>query len=83
MDQERDKIGGKMIKKITICNYCPCLNCDIEDGNTCNLEYPIHLVRVKKQLNYISHKCKLVEVKFGNDTYVPEIMEIEEEDINE
>ena len=34
--------------KYTVCDGCPCLNNDYEQGSSCNLDYATDLVWVKK-----------------------------------
>ena len=40
-------------KKITICDDCPCLNRNYEDGASCNLDYNTELCWFRKSNNVI------------------------------
>ena len=69
--------------KFTMCDGCPCLNSDYEQGSECNLGYDSQYRRLKVDGDWhdCSTNCGLQHIAFKNGTYVPpqEVWDTEED----
>lgn len=60
--------------KWRVCNSCPCLNTDIENGSSCNLEYESESYETSKDWLELSPNCKLESIKHSGKVFTPEIL---------
>ncbi len=66
------KTEFRIVRWYTICNNCPCLNNDYEQGESCNLGYTTDYVELKiKGYAHVSTNCKLSHIKHGDSSYSP------------
>lgn len=66
------------MKRLTVCDQCPCLNIDYEQGGSCNLQYDVEMSWVTdKQLIYGSPNCELISIKTKQNHFVkPQTVEV-------
>ena len=57
-----------------ICNTCPCLNLDIEEGQSCNLKFKTSLGFSKMENKYIctSDYCNLSFIRYDGKNFRPQ-----------
>lgn len=62
--------------RFVVCDGCPCLNIDYEQGCDCNLGYEQNYVLVQeepREFKHISPNCELVEIKYKDGVIHPEV----------
>ena len=55
-----------------ICDRCPCLNHDYENGSWCNLDYDLEYVELGTgKWHTISKNCKLLKIVTEDEEFYP------------
>ena len=68
-------LGNKKMRFV-ICDECPCLNNDYEQGSDCNLGYEQSYVLVQEEprtFKHLSPNCELIEIKYNGGVITAEV----------
>ena len=71
------------LKEMTICDDCPCMNNDYEQGTECNLDYDCDLFwTLEGELHNASPDCELQYIRHGHGKifYKPETKMLQRKD---
>ena len=64
------EIGRPVV--VILCDHCPCLNSDIEEGSWCNLGFEAQYTKCSDgRWKTISKDCELISIKTKDDEFTP------------
>jgi hypothetical protein len=73
-----------MKKPFTVCDGCPILNNDYEQGSSCNLSYDTKHIQINnKDWKTVSENCELNGIETVSSWIAPDQLELDESEITE
>jgi hypothetical protein len=63
-------------REYTLCDHCPILNHDVDDGESCNAGYPVMSYTHNMQNSTVTDSCGLAVIQFNDSEFTPETIEI-------